>query len=661
MKKNLLIVAALLGATLAGCSKNEPQEENQPPDTAIQFAVSAQKQSRAPVVDNTNISSQPLGLYAYHTGQDGWQAATAASVPVPNVMNDQEVTYVGSAWSYSPIKYWPNTAGDKLSFFGYWPKENGVTAARVAAGALPVIHFTQKVDDAKSMTDFMVSQLLDQTKRSDHVVLPFKHVLTRLSFSAKVDRHLATKQPEGTTGVFVTGLRVLGTEESSAGDNASGANVASKFYGSADYHLTSDATNGAWDYTKAQPVAAPLNVAPILDTTSATLGNYSSTSVAVDRSGKPSKLLKSKEFLFLIPPVGKTGITAPTDIRVQVDYEIVTVDGSASGGFTKTTASATLSLPNGALMESNAYKVTLTFGLSEVNIDSDIIDWDSEAGADAPSVDAASGTDAAIIAAMEVLNSTKAVSPSTNYWMIKVPAAAAASADLSTAAALYNFEEGDQMELVFASGVPTTVALPAGWRYKNASGKAILAKESPRGWYIANMTGADKVTDVAILDATTAATDLSKLRTLLLGSARTRAMAAGTINLSMPFAKGIETDGFLNCAGLKTLDLPRVEALGNKVFEGCSHLTGLALAWNSTLTTVGTELFGSGTLDLSTLKFITGPNTVGVDSANKTWKVGQTTYTFGSVNVENASDNIQALLYAGQQEWEDGETIPITK
>lgn len=661
MKKNLLIAAALLGATLAGCSKDEPQEGSQNPDNAIQFTASAGRQTRAPVVDNANISSQPFGLYAYYTGQNNWATATVASVPVPNFMNDQEVSYGGDAWSYSPLKYWPNTAADKLSFFGYWPKQNGVTSATVATGELPVIHFTQKVDDAALMTDFIVSHLLNQTKQSANVVLPFKHVLTRLNFSAKVDRDLTADQSKGTTGVFVTGLRVLGTEDCGTDGNAAGANAASKFYANADYKLTSDATNGEWDYTNAQRVVAPLNATPILNATVATLGSYSSTSVAVDRSGIATKLLKSKEFLFLIPPGGKTGITSPTDIRVQVDYEIVTVDGNVSGGFAKTTTSATVSLPNGALMESKAYNITLTFGLTEVNLDTDIIDWDNETGVDAPSADAASGSDADIVVAMGALNGVKAVNTNTNYFIVKVPGAAATLVDVSTAAALYNFEEGDQMELAFASGVPTTVTLPAGWTYKTASGKAIIVKESPRGWYIADMTGADEVTDITILDATTVATDLSQLRTLLLGGARTRAVAAGTINLAMPFAKGIQTDGFLNCTGLKTLNLPHVEELGNNVFEGCSNLTGLALAWKSTLATVGTELFGSGNHDLSKLTFITGPNTAGVNAKDGTWTVNGTTYTFGSVKVENASNNIQALLYAGQQEWNDGGTITITK
>ena len=36
-------------------------------------------------------------------------------------MYNQKVAYSASEWGYTPVKYWPNTEGDKISFFAYAP------------------------------------------------------------------------------------------------------------------------------------------------------------------------------------------------------------------------------------------------------------------------------------------------------------------------------------------------------------------------------------------------------------------------------------------------------------------------------------------------------------------------------------------------------------
>ncbi len=75
-----------------------------------------------------------FGVFAYYTNgngtTDGFYVPTTST---PNFMWNQLVSYSGGAWSYSPIKYWPNETksdgdngaisdhADKLSFFAYAP------------------------------------------------------------------------------------------------------------------------------------------------------------------------------------------------------------------------------------------------------------------------------------------------------------------------------------------------------------------------------------------------------------------------------------------------------------------------------------------------------------------------------------------------------------
>lgn len=379
MKKNFLIAMAAFAILLASCAKNEIIEGTQNSDNAIRFSISASKQTRAGVVDNINVKDKPMGLFAYYTGQSDW--ATVGSSTGPNFMYDQKVEYSGSVWTYNPIKYWPNTKNDKITFFAYWPQETGITAISTSydntTQGEPSISFTQNISAVK-MVDFVVAAKADQIKQNENVILPFKHALTRLNFSARVDRNLqADDATKGVTSLFIKSLKVLGTEDS----GGSGVNANSKFYANANYKLAI-ADNGEWNYVNSTKVSAAMDATSILNTRSSFSGSYNSTSVAIDRTGVATRLLKANEYLFLIPPGGKTGITSPADIRIQVQYDVVTLDASLAKGYTKTTSTITIPLPDGSLAEGKAYNIMLTFGtalLTDVKVAADLSEWDNEA------------------------------------------------------------------------------------------------------------------------------------------------------------------------------------------------------------------------------------------------------------------------------------------
>jgi len=158
--KKPLIFAAVAAVVLSACAKVENYKVSQP--EAVTFGVYAGKAATKAVsgtdfgtVTTTSLqdaASNGFGVFGYYT-----DAADYASNTKANFMYNQQVTYSAGAWSYSPVKYWPNEHGasavstdvDKLTFLAYAPfvenfqiatdkgvsiKDNQTTAAAATAG-----------------------------------------------------------------------------------------------------------------------------------------------------------------------------------------------------------------------------------------------------------------------------------------------------------------------------------------------------------------------------------------------------------------------------------------------------------------------------------------------------------------------------------------------
>ena len=163
-----------------------------------------------------------IGVYAYYHDDSTWAEddATAPKNTVPNFMCNQKVTNDGNgqAFTYSPIKYWPNEETDKVSFIAYYPYSHSgeeQTATGVSSflhnlgnavpygSGLPVFRFSVK-DDVKRQVDFMISDLIPDLPQSratdpnpgnefnnltitDRVRFNFKHALSKVEFRIVVD------------------------------------------------------------------------------------------------------------------------------------------------------------------------------------------------------------------------------------------------------------------------------------------------------------------------------------------------------------------------------------------------------------------------------------------------------------------------------------------
>lgn len=130
MRKYLILTAA--AALLTAC--NDQQSGEADPQAAIAFDVAEDGGlTRAPgeITETTALLKDAtkggFGVFASYTGQLTYENTTVS----PDYMYNQKVTWVGTslAWTYNPVKYWPNTLvsgkanNEYVSFFAYAPYE----------------------------------------------------------------------------------------------------------------------------------------------------------------------------------------------------------------------------------------------------------------------------------------------------------------------------------------------------------------------------------------------------------------------------------------------------------------------------------------------------------------------------------------------------------
>lgn len=216
MKTNLFI-AALSLVVLAGCSgEDEIGTLVAKSDNAINFGTYVGKQTKASIMDDSQLQTTGFNVIATYTSDKNW--ADAGATTAPNFMYDQAVTYANSKWSYTPIQYWPNEqneTGDlgKVTFFAYSPKTTNITtiSAKADVGA-PTIKLTVP-DDIDKQIDLVADMVTDLTKTSTSIdevtvdagTVKFKmdHLLSQIKFQAKLKA-----QYTGATKITVTGFKL---------------------------------------------------------------------------------------------------------------------------------------------------------------------------------------------------------------------------------------------------------------------------------------------------------------------------------------------------------------------------------------------------------------------------------------------------------------------
>ena len=213
--KNLFGMAAMAAVVMSSCSSDEVVN-NYSQDNAIEFGtyVGRGAQSRASVKTTKELGAG-FGVFAYYTGNNSFSEHTVAE---PNFMYNQEVkanedvwgdevkdddgnvTSPGyyQEWTYSPIKYWPNTVGDKISFFAYAPYNANIETLTIAKN--PIVKFTVPSDDVKNQEDILYAEpQIDVTKKKigEPVKFVFKHALSRIGFKVQTTVDVVNPDADG--------------------------------------------------------------------------------------------------------------------------------------------------------------------------------------------------------------------------------------------------------------------------------------------------------------------------------------------------------------------------------------------------------------------------------------------------------------------------------
>jgi len=135
--------------------------------------------SKAGVLAQTSLLTKGFGVFAYYTNKDNFESTIHR---IPNFMNNTRVTSAneGTAWEYAPVKYWPNTPNEKLSFLAYAPYFAG---ARVDGSQLSFT-VAKKVEEQLDIS-WSNSNTINQTKQgiTGTVNFNFKHALARIGFT----------------------------------------------------------------------------------------------------------------------------------------------------------------------------------------------------------------------------------------------------------------------------------------------------------------------------------------------------------------------------------------------------------------------------------------------------------------------------------------------
>ncbi len=380
MKQNYFMgLIACAALTMTGCSNDEinaPQQSQG--NNAIEFSTYLGRNaqgSRGTETSTTSIQTSGFGVLAYYTEQNNF-----ADNNKPNFMWNQKVTYSKSAWSYTPVKYWPTKVGDKVSFFAYAPYVTGdnnkgiVLSGNSVAGA-PTATITLP-DDPSQTIDFVAAVQMNKThdnskNANNDVSFTLKHEMTRVKVQAKLDKSVySNADAKHKTFVVIKNVKF---------------NNNGQFYKSGKYTFsTDDNQRGKWTTTDyATAYSLDLNKVMKKETIKVTdakgetvSGDYQKGEDGIKLVNKdPVSLFKDDQYLFLIPVANLTDGKA----TATIEYDIVTEDSKLAVGYSCTNATKTVKLPAGTLQQGKSYNYTFIINLDEIVLDATVEKWDETA------------------------------------------------------------------------------------------------------------------------------------------------------------------------------------------------------------------------------------------------------------------------------------------
>lgn len=380
MKKNYIMgVIACAALTMTSCSNDEIGGNNTKQGDPIEFGVYLGRDaqgSRGTIIATENLTK--FGVSAYYL----------TSV-TPDFMYNQAVNKSGDAWTYSPVKYWPTMENYGITFYAYAPHTddaNGFIKLPDNNGTgVPVINVSlPKGDDAdlKKMVDFVTDEEYYQQKTngnntSNKITFTFNHKMTRIGLKANVSKDVYNTDAANKTKVVIRSIEL---------------NAGGEFYTSAKYkyteHITSISSNPEYWYDQKGDVK--LNLKSILNwsddwtiSKNKVIDNSDASKKGIALKGTSAvNLFNENQYLFLIPAPKETGLTK-NSTSATITYDIITEDSNLEDGYSKTSATKTVYLPEGIMQQGKAYNLTFTIAVDQVKLDATVEPkWNTDTNSD---------------------------------------------------------------------------------------------------------------------------------------------------------------------------------------------------------------------------------------------------------------------------------------
>ena len=381
--KKLIILAAIAATALASCAKTDNLYKSTGQGDAVSFGAYTLRTPVSRVGGEAGpqtlaklgkTAGPGFGVFCYYSDNSGGAttndyAAGSPSNFVPNFMWNQQVKGNGdgtadpTAWSYEPVKYWPNEYTgsvtdqgiDKLTFFAYAPWVDATkTNGNVGSETEGITHISDYDDAGDPTLTYVIpaavanhvdvlyadaTSLKNLTKPTGNAAVnfPFKHALTSVVFrvQAYVDSH------NNTSNLSDEGYAI-----------ASGTTVTLKeiyFGGTVAPSGTLNLATGVWT-----PVAGEAKTYSITG-----LNQGVTVSKAAVANVAPITLIPQESASY----------------NVRVVYDVVTTDANLSAG----SSTVTNDIKNTVTMTLEAGKkntIDLVLGLYSVKVSATVADWE---------------------------------------------------------------------------------------------------------------------------------------------------------------------------------------------------------------------------------------------------------------------------------------------
>lgn len=230
-KKFVMGIAAMAALTLVSCSSDDLDSfsDNSSKNEAISFdgylgrSAVAVNGTRGGVLDNTTLQPKGFGVFGHHVETDATEYGF-------DLFNNVKVTYETSAWTYSPLRFWP-TSGH-IDFLAYAPYDskydNKVTKDNQK------LEF-EVISDIKNQKDLLYAKADGKTKSNisadkNKVKFTFNHALSKLGYKVKLSGDYSSNatftlkkitlagSPDGATKAFYTKGKIDLSKTNTASD-----------------------------------------------------------------------------------------------------------------------------------------------------------------------------------------------------------------------------------------------------------------------------------------------------------------------------------------------------------------------------------------------------------------------------------------------------------